>query len=219
MEPKLGSNEQLIDDLSQPPPRASNGAAWEMIADRVMGGVSNGTMRREAVRGREAIHLQGDVSLENNGGFLQIALDLAPWVLHRCAPMDRNRDRRHWQHESYNLHLRTADVIRPWQSYRQSFVAKPEWQTVRLPFAGFKAHRIDAPLDLRTLRRIGIVAIGRAFHADIAIAAFASLADQAASSALSPSRSTFTSAKVRPSPSRIASLPVSACQRSTATST
>src|SRR5690606_29347364 len=44
----------------------------------------------------------------------------------------------------------------------------------------------------------------------------------AASSWLSstpPSRSTLTSAKVRPSPSRIASLPVSACQRSKATST
>jgi hypothetical protein len=61
-------------------------------------------------------------------------------------------------------------VARPWQSYRQSFVARPEWQTVRLPFAGFEPHRIAAPLDLSTLRRIGIVAIGRAFHADIAIA-------------------------------------------------
>ena len=42
---------------------------------------------------------------------------------------------------------------------------------------------------------------------------------QAAASALSPSRSAFTSAKLRPSPSRIAALPVLACQRSTATST
>ena len=168
----LAATSNTIDDLSQPPPRASNGATWEMIADRVMGGVSNGTMRREAVRGREAIHLQGDVSLENSGGFLQIALDL--------APDGSSIDARQWagieidvigNDESYNLHLRTADVIRPWQSYRQSFVPTPEWQTVRLPFSGFNAHRIDAPLDLSTLRRIGIVAIGRAFHADIAVAA------------------------------------------------
>ena len=34
-----------------------------------------------------------------------------------------------------------------------------------------------------------------------------------------PSRSAFTAAKLRPSPSRMASRPVSACQRSTATST
>jgi len=127
-------------------------------------------MRREVVRGREAIRMQGDVSLENNGGFLQIALDLAP----DGAPIDA----RGWagieidvigNGESYNLHLRTADVIRPWQSYRAGFVAEPEWRTRRLPFAEFEPHRIDAPLDRSTLRRIGIVAIGRAFHADIAI--------------------------------------------------
>lgn len=161
----------MIDDLTQPPPRASTGADWEVIADRVMGGVSNGTMHREVVRGRDAIRMQGDVSLDNNGGFLQIALNLAP---------DGSAiDARQWtgieidvigNDESYNLHLRTADVTRPWQSYRQSFVPTPDWQTVRLPFAGFEAHRIDTPLDLSTLRRIGLVAIGRAFHADIAVA-------------------------------------------------
>ncbi len=166
----VAATSNVIDDLSQPHPRASHGAAWEMIADRVMGGVSSGTMRREVVRDREAIHLQGDVSLKNNGGFLQIALDLAPDGSH----VDASK----WagieidvigNDETYNLHLRTADVARPWQSYRQSFIARPEWQTVRLPFAGFEAHRIDAPLDRSTIRRIGIVAIGRAFHADIAI--------------------------------------------------
>lgn len=166
----LAATAAIIDDLSQPPPRASIGAAWELVADRVMGGVSNGTMRREVIRGRNSIRLQGDVSLVNNGGFLQIALDLAS----DCSAVDASN----WagieidvvgNNESYNLHLRTADVTRPWQSYRQSFVAEPAWQTVRLPFTEFEPHRIDAPLDLSTLRRIGIVAIGRAFHADIAI--------------------------------------------------
>lgn len=166
----LAATTDLIDDLSQSSPRASNGADWELVADRVMGGVSSGTMRRETVHGREAIHMQGDVSLDNNGGFVQIALDLAPGG----ASIDASR----WagleidvigNGESYNLHLRTADVVRPWQSYRHSFVAAPEWRTLPVPFAEFEAHRIDAPLDLSTLRRIGIVAIGRAFHADIAI--------------------------------------------------
>ncbi len=167
----LAAMTDVIDDLSQPPPRASNGADWELVADRVMGGVSNGSMRRETVRGRKAIHMQGDVRLENNGGFLQIALDLAP----NGASIDASR----WagleidvigNDESYNLHLRTADVTRPSQSYRHSFIAASERRTLRLPFAEFQAHRLDVPLDLTTLRRIGIVAIGRAFHADIAIA-------------------------------------------------
>lgn len=161
----------IIDDLSSAHPRAVTGTDWELISDRVMGGVSRGRMTRETVQDRPALRMQGAVSLENNGGFLQIALDL-----------DRHGsiiDAREWtgvemdvtgNGEGYNLHLRTADVTRPWQSYRASFCPASEWHVIQLPFADFVAHRIDAPLDVSRLRRIGIVAIGRAFEADLAIA-------------------------------------------------
>ena len=43
-----------------------------------MGGVSDGSMTREMVSGRPAIRMRGEVSLENNGGFVQISLDLDP---------------------------------------------------------------------------------------------------------------------------------------------
>lgn len=71
--------------------------------------------------------------------------------------------------EQYNLHLRTADTVIVWQSYRASFEALPRWQTVRLPFTAFQAHRIDVSLDLRCLKRIGLVAIGREFTADLCV--------------------------------------------------
>lgn len=160
----------IIDDLTPPHPSAANGAAWEMISDCVMGGVSHGTMTREDVRGRPALRMQAKVSLENNGGFVQMALDL--------DPHGDTIDASQWSgleldvignREAYNLHLRTADVVRPWQFYRASFRPVPEWRTIRLPFTDFTAHRIDAPLDLSRLRRIGIVALGRSFEADIAI--------------------------------------------------
>jgi hypothetical protein len=70
----------------------------------------------------------------------------------------------------YNLHLRTSDISRPWESYRQSFRAPPTWTSVSLPFDGFTPHRTERPLNLARLRRIGIVAIGREFEVDIAIA-------------------------------------------------
>lgn len=161
---------RIIDALDRPHPWASLGARWELISDRVMGGVSAGAMTREVVAGRPALRMRGAVSLENGGGFVQVALDLAP---------DGGAiDARGWRGieidvlgagERYNLHLRTADVVRPWQSWRAGFVAGPEWRTVRLPFEGFEAHRIDVPLDLSRLRRIGVVALGRAFEADLAI--------------------------------------------------
>lgn len=162
---------EVIDDLRHPAPPAVTGNGWALISDRVMGGVSAGTIRREVVAGREAIRMQGGVSLENNGGFLQIALDL--------GDAGGEVDARNWtgiqldafgNDQTYNLHLRTSDIRRPWESYRQSFHAPTRWTTVFLPFGDFAPHRTERSLNLTRLRRIGIVAIGREFEADIAIA-------------------------------------------------
>jgi hypothetical protein len=162
----------VIDDFSQPEPRARIGASWELVADTVMGGCSAGRARRETVQGRPAIRMTGTVRLENNGGFLQIALNLSP----DGSAVDASS----WDGialdvlgdgESYGLHLRTADIRKPWQSYRHSFTAPMNsWTTVALPFEAFAPHRIEAPLDRKRLRRIGIVAIGRAFDPDLAVA-------------------------------------------------
>jgi len=37
----------------------------------------------------------------------------------------------------------------------------------------FEPHRLETPLDVTRLRRIGLVAIGRAFFADLAVARLA----------------------------------------------
>jgi 2-keto-3-deoxy-6-phosphogluconate aldolase len=68
----------MIDDLSREPPMAAIGSNWQLFTDQVMGGVSKAIMTRDAIAGRAAICMRGDVSLENNGGFVQIALDLSP---------------------------------------------------------------------------------------------------------------------------------------------
>jgi hypothetical protein len=68
----------VIDDLSREPPLSTIGPRWQLFTDRVMGGISNGTMTRELVSGRPAIRMRGDVNLENKGGFIQIAIDLVP---------------------------------------------------------------------------------------------------------------------------------------------
>lgn len=160
----------VIDDLSRDFPEAATGTRWQMLSDAVMGGVSAGGMSRTVIGGRPAIRMEGDVSLDNNGGFIQIALDLAP----DGGPVDAAGFAgiaidAFGNGEVYGLHLRTTDLSRPWQSYRAGFTARPSWQEIRLPFASFTPHRTEAPLDLHQLRRIGIVAIGRVFHADVAV--------------------------------------------------
>ena len=160
----------IIDDLSRDPPWATIGTRWQLITDQVMGGVSQGSMVREIVAGRAAIRMRGNVSLENNGGFVQIALDLATdgGALDASAWHGIELDV-FGNGQEYALHLRTTDLTRPWQSYRQSFKTDQSWHTIRLPFELFVTHRTEHPLDVRRLRRVGVVATGRAFSADLAL--------------------------------------------------
>jgi hypothetical protein len=162
----------MIDDFKHEPPLSALGTNWRLFTDGVMGGISQGTMVWETVAGRRAVRMRGEVSLENSGGFIQIALDLAAdgatfdasaWrgiELDVCATRE----------EEYSLRLRTSDLTKPWQSYRQSFTTKPHWQTVQLRFDQFEQNRAEISLDIRRLRRLGVVAIGRAFSVDLALA-------------------------------------------------
>ncbi len=160
----------LIDDLSREPPFAAIGSSWQLLTDQIMGGVSKGTMVRDAIAGRPAIRMRGNVNLENNGGFVQIALDLSPGggVVDAGAWSGIEIDV-FGNGEEYGVHLRTDALPKPWQSYRQIFAADAEWRTVQLPFENFVPYRTDVLLDTHRLRRIGIVAIGRAFSCDLAL--------------------------------------------------
>lgn len=162
--------ELVVDDRASGDARSTLGTSWRLVTDIVMGGVSRADMRFATVAGRPCLHLSGMVSLDNNGGFVQVNLDLA-------------RDGRdldastyagilldvYGNSEPYNVHLRTADNWLVWQSYRAGFTAPPVWQTVRLPFSGFTPYRTSTTLDLKKLKRIGLVAIGREMQADLCL--------------------------------------------------
>ena len=150
------------------------GGAPRLVTDGVMGGISRGRLFDDTVDGRRCLRLAGSVSLANNGGFVQAAVDVLPGGrVFDASPYAGLRLVVRGNGEDYNLHLRTADLERPWQSYRCRFAALPEWQALSLPFAGFEAHRTEHPLDLARLRRVGLVAIGREFEADLCVARIA----------------------------------------------
>lgn len=143
---------------------------WEYVADSVMGGVSSGSLSNEIVAGRRAARLTGSVSLENDGGFLQMAFDInGGQSFDASAYTGLSLDVR-GNGETYDLRLRTTDLTRPWQSFRASFQTSPVWRTVRLDFADFCPNKTDATLDPARLRRVGVLAVGRAFDADVAVA-------------------------------------------------
>jgi len=160
----------LIDDYNSSVGLSRLGTPWRLVTDRVMGGISTGRLSFEEIQGRRCLCLSGDVSLDNNGGFIQVSLDLAPEGLLDAREFQGIRLVVRGNGASYNLHLKTVDVRRPWQSYRGSFSTGPEWREVQLPFAGFVPYRIELPLDLRKLRRLGIVAIGFSMTAELCVA-------------------------------------------------
>ena len=159
----------LIDDRQSGDLQSALGTQWRLITDGVMGGVSRGTLGTGQREGRNCLHLQGEVSLENNGGFIQAALELArSGVLDASAYAGVELDV-HGNGEAYNVHFKTSRVWLPWQHYRASFMAEPGWHTVQVPFDEFEGYRIGAAFDPSRLERIGIVAYGRAFMADLCI--------------------------------------------------
>jgi len=151
-------------------PADAAASRWRLFTDTVMGGVSSGDVLVDEVAGRRCLHIQGRVRLENNGGFVQIATDLGRDEQRAMVAYDGLALDVYGNDETYNVHLRTEGMRYPWQSYRASYIAGPDWQTVLLPFAEFEPYRVEGELNPAQVRRIGLVAIGRAFDADFCIA-------------------------------------------------
>jgi hypothetical protein len=166
----MANDTLVLDDRSTGDDRANTGAAWRLVTDGVMGGRSSGQLTLERIDGRDCLHMRGEVSVENNGGFIQMALDIDTGSAARVPDYTGIELDVFGNGEAYNLHLRTTDLWLPWQSWRTTFTAPANWRTVRLPFAGFSAYRTGKTLRLDRLERIGLVAIGRTFTADLCIA-------------------------------------------------
>lgn len=163
----------VIDDRSNDDLTAATGNSWQLLTDNVMGGVSRGQLTIDSVKGHKCLRMQGDVRLENDGGFVQLALNLSPQTRQNISAYKGIMIEVYGNNQSYNIHLRSDDIQRPWQSYRVTFRASSKWQTLYFPFAEFKPYRIDIPLEITKLKRIGLVAIGRAFAADLCLAKLA----------------------------------------------
>ena len=159
----------IIDDRESGTLESALGPSWYMVMDSVMGGVSSGTLAPASVGQRDCLRLQGDVRLENNGGFLKASLDIEDTPARDASDYSGIVMEVYGNDEAYSLHLRTGDLWLPWQSYRTTFEAPARWRIVQLPFAEFSAYRTGKPLNMKKLERIGVLAIGRAFTADVCI--------------------------------------------------
>ena len=158
------AEEQLIDiyrtTQDQPSP-------WVMISDQVMGGVSSAERRQEQRDNSHCSCLIGHTSLANNGGFVQMRFDIEP----SCLRSDYRGIfiELYGSAHDYNLHVKTKQLSRPWQSFRCSLAVEPQWTRFIVPYAQLQAHRTDAELEPTKIRSIAVVAIGQAFAVDICV--------------------------------------------------
>lgn len=164
------ANDLIIDDRSSGNMTSKMGTEWRLVTDTVMGGLSTGNITVDNYKGKNCLHMRGNVTTENNGGFVQMALSLSEQGNFDASDFDGLEFEVSGNNELYNIHLRTAGLWFPWQSYRASFSATPDWRMVRIPFTEFEAYKTTQDFRQDELRRIGLLGIGRVFQADLCLA-------------------------------------------------
>lgn len=158
----------LLDDFSGE--RSVLNTEWEGFTDRVMGGVSEMSVTRVPDRAHPFIRMQGTVSLENNGGFVQIRLKLASSLsTFDASGYQGIRLSVRGEGESYYIFLRTANTLLPWKYYAASVSVSEDWQALEIPWSAFKGGDYGRVGRLRTdrLKSVALVAYGKAFDARI----------------------------------------------------
>lgn len=140
--------------------------AWDYLADTVMGGVSTGAATRETVGSRTVLHLSGEVSTANRGGFVQMRTALPDGLPDAARGLVL---RLRGNGERYFVHLRGRATLLPWQFWQSPFETGPDWAVVRLAWGDFSAKGCFIPgrLAPETIRSIGLAAYGRDHVADL----------------------------------------------------
>jgi hypothetical protein len=161
----------LIDDFSREGGMSPLGSRWVGFTDQVMGGVSTARYGVVEEDDRRFLRMRGQVSLENNGGFVQVALSLVnDGRAFDASAFDGIRLRVRGNGEGYYIHMRTRDCLLPWQYYAAPFTAGAEWQEVVIPFSAFRPAALRRQLDTTALTRIAVVGAKRQFEADVSVA-------------------------------------------------
>ena len=163
----------VIDDRSNNDVTSNLGTKWQLVTDNVMGGLSSGQLSLDSYKGKKCLRMRGDVTTENNGGFVQIALSLSEQGGFDASDYTGVEIEVAGNNELYNIHFRTSELWFPWQSYRYSFTATSDWQTYRIPFSVLEKYKTFHKFSQDEIKRIGLVAIGRDFQADLCLAAIA----------------------------------------------
>ena len=134
---------------------------WNYVADTVMGGVSTGGVEFKDIEGKTIALLTGNVTTENNGGFIQIRRDLRSINLEDINLIKLIAK---GNNQKYFVFLRTTGTKLPWQYYQSEF-------TVNENFNEFikSGMLMSSKINPKKITSIGLVAFGRDHSAELFI--------------------------------------------------
>lgn len=157
----VNSYSQVVDDLNEV------SANWLPFSDQVMGGVSEVNFYKLKEQGLSFYRLEGNVSTENNGGFIQFRSE----VDFKNSNFSGIRLKTRGNNEEYYVFIRTPATVLPWNYYSASFQVSKEWQSIEIPFSDFKKSSFILPGKVKSskIRSIGIVAFGKDHYAQVDI--------------------------------------------------
>ena len=144
----------------------TNENEWTYIADNVMGGISDGGVEFNLVDSSVYALLSGNVSTENNGGFIQIRRELKNIDLSKAKSI---RVYARGNNEKYYIFLRTTGTILPWQYYSHEFTVNEEYNEFIMPIKDFKKSGtlLAKQVNPKKITSVAIVAYGRDHVAEI----------------------------------------------------
>ena len=158
----------ILDNLKNPG-LTTQGNRWQFFTDGVMGGKSSGKVNIDYIEGIKCYRMTGNVTTENNGGFIQMRVQIQP-------PIPSNEYTGIYlkvfgNNLKYAVHIRTPYTKLPWQYYNAKFLAKNKWEKISLSFMNFKKSNFYQPkqFNYHKIKTIGIVAGFNNFKADISV--------------------------------------------------
>jgi len=154
---------------------------WKYQSDQVMGGVSEGNASLMQDGDMFFFRLTGDVSTENNGGFVQYRSKVSLFnkpemfqLIHKAyrdgVELEGVRLNVKGNGETYHVMIRTYFTWSPSDYYYHTFATSPNWQQVDLPFDQFKSSKYrQRDLEVDQIRDFAVVAYGRDFKSDVSV--------------------------------------------------
>ena len=135
-----------------------------------MGGKSEMSTAIMQEDGRRFIRMSGDVSVKNNGGFIQTRLKLASGLGTFDASDYRGiRLRVRGEGTGYYIFLRTSSTVFPWLHYKAPINTGEGWTTVDIPWSEVEKGDFGSPGKFKPskLKSLALVAYGRDFRAEV----------------------------------------------------